>query len=404
MFITKNYYNSILKIENNNIKNNEIALLDPESTEFKKSLKMAYKERLGNNYKEIIEKNNNAVKIANELNLNYQNKITKQIEYPSDFGGMYINDNQQLVIQIVKKSKIKNTIKSVSSKLNNDNNIIYEYVENSNEKLDKVNKQIQEYFTNNITANKGFKANYIDVVNNVVVVELDNNTSEEQNWFKENVINSDVIKFIKNENNMTEIKNYYVGDKYSASQGQCSVGYRAKKNGVEGFVTAAHCVNNNEKILGLGEVNSWVYSGTKGVDATFIQTYSGNSVSNYLAWPTDKTTSISTEVSDAPIFGMMVVKSGYRTQTTVGFITNVDYSSYTEDGIYWQRLVNTTCTSNHGDSGGIVFISSSSGYAGKTTGIVHACEQQKNATDCNEFSMSYSRADLINKALGVSRY
>lgn len=65
--------------------------------------------------------------------------------------------------------------------------------------LSKVNDQIIAYFQNPDVAYDNYSYNYVDEQNKVVVVGLLNNTKEEQDRFKEIVVNSDYIKFVKGE-------------------------------------------------------------------------------------------------------------------------------------------------------------------------------------------------------------
>lgn len=336
----------------------------------------------------------------------YKNELTGEIEYPSDFGGMYINDNQKLVIQLVKNSKTNAIIRFVTSNVSDD--IVYQYVDNSNEELEKVNNIIMEYFSNSTSIYEGFKANYVDVVNNVVVVELKNNNIEEQTWFKENVIDSELITFIQNENINVETSSYNAGSiftyyKNGTGPYNCSIGYRAKRNGAEGFVTAAHCVEKGINYYGYGTAMAESYSPYEGLDGAFVQLTTGHSVTNNIE---GTSTTIGTTTSTMPIFGVLVSKSGYKTGVTSGQITNVNYSSVINDkdqgtSQYWQHLVKTSVTNQKGDSGGIVY---SSGNPASVMGIVHGCTLISGSNDCSSYSMSYSRADLINNSLGLTRY
>lgn len=65
------------------------------------------------------------------------------------------------------------------------------------EELNDINDQISECFITNNLDYKNLGAHYVDEENKVVVVELVVNTSDEQKWFRENVIDSDLIKFIQ---------------------------------------------------------------------------------------------------------------------------------------------------------------------------------------------------------------
>ena len=77
--------------------------------------------------------------------------------------------------------------------------------------LNKVNNKIIEYFSNNETSNyENYVFNYVDKQNQVVVVGLLDNSKEEQEKFKEIVVNSNLIKFVKSEKLTLEDNNQSV--------------------------------------------------------------------------------------------------------------------------------------------------------------------------------------------------
>lgn len=65
------------------------------------------------------------------------------------------------------------------------------------EELNNINNQISEYFISNDLEYSNLGAHYVDEDSKMVVVELIVNTSEQQKWFRENVVNSGLIKFIQ---------------------------------------------------------------------------------------------------------------------------------------------------------------------------------------------------------------
>lgn len=68
------------------------------------------------------------------------------------------------------------------------------------EELQIINNKIIEYFQNNgMKDYENYIFNYIDEDNNVVVVGLLDNSKEEQEKFKKNIVNSKFIKFVKSE-------------------------------------------------------------------------------------------------------------------------------------------------------------------------------------------------------------
>ena len=176
-----------------NEKNNfeEIAIINNNLLKFQSENEHAFKETYGENYKEALKKNESAVLVSAEIDSLFTNKKLNSVEYPDYFGGKYIDDDNNLVIQV-----LKNDSKTFEEEfVNLKNDVVIKYVNNSYSDLEEVNNQIINYFIKNGVLGTGLKANYIDVINNIVIVELENNTLEEQKWFKDNVVNSDCLLY-----------------------------------------------------------------------------------------------------------------------------------------------------------------------------------------------------------------
>ncbi|HIS39193.1 MAG TPA: hypothetical protein IAB45_06810 [Candidatus Onthousia faecavium] len=68
------------------------------------------------------------------------------------------------------------------------------------EDLESVNNEIIAYFqTNGTSGYENYVFNYVDEENNVVVVGLLDNSEKEQERFKETIVDSNLIKFVKSE-------------------------------------------------------------------------------------------------------------------------------------------------------------------------------------------------------------
>lgn len=72
--------------------------------------------------------------------------------------------------------------------------------------LNKINDKITEFYINNNDKAGNLGSHYVDEENKVVVVELINNTKEEQEKFRKEIIDSEYIKFVQGGpyNNTTE--------------------------------------------------------------------------------------------------------------------------------------------------------------------------------------------------------
>ncbi len=76
------------------------------------------------------------------------------------------------------------------------------------EDLESVNNEIIAYFQTNGTSDyENYVFNYVDEENKVVVVGLLDNSEEEQERFKDTIVDSDLIKFVKSEKFVNENDN-----------------------------------------------------------------------------------------------------------------------------------------------------------------------------------------------------
>ncbi len=386
--------NSHIFKENSNV---QLSYVDIESSETKALVAESFKNTYGSEYKTILSNNEKANLIANQIALTYYDQNSNEVKYPNSFGGQYINDNNELVIQIVKDAKEKSILDTTKKY---DENIVYEYVNNSYEELNKVNDAIIAYFTQKDVDTKSLSANYVDTKNNIVVVELKNNTLEEQEWFKSNVIDSPLIRFVKNEQNVTLTSTYNAGGNINNI---CSIGFRARMNGVDGFMTAAHCFVRNENVIGFGVVTERIRDDANGIDGEFIALSSGNTVTNNLQYPVYPSSVLSTLTSTfhVNVEGGLIAKEGFATQLTKGVISNTNYSYTDKQGNYFAKFILTNVLCNNGDSGGVVFQINSLGNT--VAGIVHAkiCTD----TDCKEPGpMIYSNVMFLDSNFNLTRY
>ena len=119
-------------------------------------------------------------------------------KYPDYYGGMYISDDAyNLVVQLVEDnipSKETRDYYYYNELFTVDKAIKVEYVKNSYNKLEEVNQQLIDYFSNNNPFDdlNGFG---IDIYNNSVTVHFVKVDESIIKKFKEKVLNSDVIRF-----------------------------------------------------------------------------------------------------------------------------------------------------------------------------------------------------------------
>lgn len=367
--------------------------------EFVKDIHKYLVEVYGEEYSTILKKNAESVSVARKIEENISKKVNGKITYPNYYSGMYIDENDNLVMQVAKKN-IPNT-KSNQYKVYNEivntyENIKIEEVKYSYEELENIHNIILEYFVN--LKNDIVTGLYIDVPSNSVVVELTNNTEENIAKFKKDVVDSQIISY-ENAKDFEDMVNpggnMYLGV-FDGQQMHCSWGYRAKNSsGQIGMVTAAHCMDRS----GYSYVEPYTVrkqqnSGT--IDAAWIVASSLTNTLNQKP-PFSDVTTLSTTVISSFYSGQKIAKLGTTTGYTVGTVTNPSYSG--TFGTPFTDLVLASLPVNGGDSGGIVMEQNiplgSNGF--KTAGIVKAGLR-------GTTTMVFTKATNINSIFGISRY
>lgn len=369
------------------------------------------------NHVSAIEKSNNQSNYSDEyLQLNYQQtilagKIDSLVkdngEYLPYFGGVYISDDSQnVILQIVKKNEPQpatTEYEKYQNIINFDESIKIEYVKNSYQDLQTEYEKLNNYFENEKNSNKkaklisNIKVYYIDTVNNNIIIEA----NDIQDNLLRNLINKELklttVDFKESKGKIIPFSSLYASQQISVSGGYCSVGFRAKINGVEGYVTAGHCVNGLYNVLPTGIVGKRQFSGS--LDAAFILTNSSYSPSNYILYNNGNVTQLNTIMSCPTLsVGTVIAKSGYYTQYTSGTVTYTSLTA-TINGVLIYNLVSTNATADGGDSGGTVYIPTNISGGGSLAGIVSGGD-----TTSSSYSMVFVREDYIQSAFGYTRY
>lgn len=371
---------------------------------FQKEIKEDFKTILGNDYEQILINKKLATNIAEKIDNLFQ--IGNRKEYPNYYGGMYIDDNGNLTLKLV-KSLIPNCSQESYLTFNKilffAKNINIEYVENSYNELDEINNRIISYFSKGKNID-GFIANYIDEENNTIIVELEENTSNLQQEFKTKVVNSELISFVKGQKATFAATTLKAGGGLPSTSGGpfCSVGFRAKLNGTAGFVTAGHCVDGYESIIN-GVVMDYKIGGT--VDSAFVATaaYSPSNLLNRDTYPS--TGSIKTNTSMPYLTsGSAIAKVGITSNATTGVVNTTSWSGNlfmdANTSVYFTNIIKAQQVCQAGDSGGVAFTFDSTGSTGgNVIGTISACQ--------NSSLGNYSyiiRMDQIISKLGITRY
>lgn len=266
--------------------------------------------------------------------------------YPDYYGGGYINDNGKLVVYI--KGDIEaNTVKL--SKGVKDDAVVYIQGNYSYKELKSLLNRITSYIESNHESliAKNIKCYYLNDFGNNVVVELEECSNTDVDAFNTEVIHSSGIVFKKSTRRFTP-HSLSPGDALEYS----SVGYRARRWGTQGVVTAGHAYGTGETVRSangqnIGYCDYSIKQGT--VDAAFIviTNYSylpdnGNLTGEeFNIWAGDNVTKLGKVISQS---------SGYIQSTSI----NVNSS-----GVLLTDMAEATYLSAPGDSGGTVYLNGS---------------------------------------------
>lgn len=359
---------------------------------YKNIINQEYIKIYGENYMQFLKDNEEASIKADNIKriVKYDGKdINDTYNF---FGGIYIDKNNNVVVQIVEKNipNEKNEEKNAYDEIIKDESIIVEYVDYSEKELNTIYNKIVDYYLS--TKKSNIDEIYIDTINNRVIVNLVKYNDDEILNFKNKVDNSKLVKIGKG-NNITTYTTFKPGAAWFNSGSECSWGYRAKAGTKAGMVTAGHCGSSGQTINGIGKVTKWKMSGN--VDAMFVDiSNTGNSVSNTLNITNPPaTTTISTTVVSSFTVGQTLGKIGAESSFTHGSVSSTNNSINGLTG-----LIKTNFWAEEGDSGGIVFKYPDTSLGGyKTAGIVEG-------GPIGGGNFSFTKADNINTQLILSRY
>lgn len=241
-----------------------------------------------------------------------------------------------------------------------------------------------------------FKKYWLSDSDNIIIIELDDLNETQILKFKNQVIDSPMIEFRQSSGKVEIEASLKPGQAFYSSYGEGSIGYRAKRNGVNGIVTSGHMASIGSKLSTtvstdtiFGEVVAKKMSGS--VDALFAKITDTNyTPSNTLYGASN---ALSTTISE-PGVGTVINKIGCSTGHTSGKVLSTN-ASVTIDSTTYTNLTSADYSSAKGDSGGIVYSYISNTNARLTLGIHMASDGS---------TRYYVKANEINSALGTSRY
>ena len=334
-----------------------------------------------------------AIHQVNELYNQLPTNRLGEIIYPQYFGGMYINDEGNLVMLLVDSPDELGIVSRLVDEA------ISKTTEFSLNEIMSVHHQLTYFFLNqyDYPSVSNIASSWTDIVNNRVVVSLFDFTDEAILAFKEDIIQSPLIIFEEyattneekllpnlNERNSFSLPHHTNNDSPtiglsnititpgdtirvgSSNGGVCSVGFRVNNNGRSGFVTAAHCGAIGSSIFNsagnqIGTINSRFLGH---IDAAFVALNSNVNVSGTLPPATHITPNAST-----PTVGQIVIARGSNNGSRSGTIAQINANANIGGIGQVTNTIIANFRSDGGDSGGIA-ISQSGGQAHNVQGIV----------------------------------
>ena len=314
--------------------------------------------------------------------------------YPDSYGGAYINDDGQLVVYVTDETQTPEV-------LSDNPTVIYAPCTYSYNELQSIMDELNAYKANH--PDDAIAANFNEFglydSENRVIVKLDDLSEERIEEFKENVCDSDAIVFQQGNGPVGTDANLNAGLKIFYSNGSASMGYRVKRNGVVGFVTAGHAANSVGKSIRYGSSTGTIFASCQATqqrgnaDAAFCAiTNSSYSPTNTLYGTSNV---LSTTISE-PGVGTVINKIGAATGHTSGKVVSTNVTVTFSNGSTISNLTAADYTSAPGDSGCVVYSYIGSTGARLTLGI---------HTGASSNGIRYfTKANEINAALGTSRY
>jgi hypothetical protein len=346
---------------------------------------------------DILAMNYDRVILAGEI----MKELADNDIYPDYFGGIYISDDSKYVILQI----VKDEIQSISEE---DLNLLKKYslndkiqikeVSNSYKELENVYNSINNYYkkyNDNIMSSnlKNYAGHYIDVINNRVVFEFleEKDIAKSIETIKSEITKSNVIYYTRGEM-LKEEQDINAGGAISVNGGTCSMGYRARINGNDGYVTAAHCTSYIGENIASGTVTKRYYGGE--LDAAFIQTNSSFTPKNTLDYSGNGTTYLNNTMCPTLIVGGAIAHVGVSSHYKAGNILSLSATT-NYNGVSFYNLGSADYISAGGDSGGPVFVPNSS-----VGGLVAGIHRGSKSSTVKLFI----KETAIYNAMGYSRY
>ena len=233
--------------------------------------------------------------------------------YPDYYGGMYVDDNRDIIV-LVKKDE-SSFRSDLTKRMATDLYIVKECDYSYNE-LQSLFEEITQFWLN---PNNGdlFKSVSLvsfginDVTNRVQIDLLDCSDANIQK-FRQSINDSPMLSFEKANGKLELTVDVTPGNRIENYKGSgASIGYRAMKSGVEGFLTVGHFVSAGDKVklngIEIGVCEGSEFSGN--LDAAWVKiTNSSYSPSRTTAMGV----TLSTQTISTPTVGTYVNMEGHK--------------------------------------------------------------------------------------------
>ena len=323
-------------------------------------------------------------------------------DYPDYYGGSYISDSGDYVILVA--GSIDRSQKALGDVLPNHNYEIRQ-VQNSYKKMTETLEHLDSSRVADDEVMKNVAGYWIGERENHIFVELIEYNDKEIEFFKEKILNSNLIKFKEGKilegevNVVARPGRTLTWRRVGHTNYDCSIGFRARRNGVNGFVTTAHgatwSTNNDLRIANLN--NGRVRIPQNGrirnalIDAAFCEPVNNINLSQRIQQ--DQTLTLTATIAGS-VVGRRIYQAGQRTGITSGFIeaTGVRlrvHCPMVGHGVNHTDLVRASYWSYRGDSGGPAF---------------HVNGGQRNILGVHVTANHYCTAANVRRELGINSF
>lgn len=344
-----------------------------------------------------IEANEQYQRLLDNLSKDASSSVGR-IALSDYYGGAYINDDGNLVVCVTDDYDVKSA--AIQAYTGNEQ-IITERVKYTYATLEQEQARLTEVYEAMRVASATKEADpskspvssaaedlfasicstYIDEEKNIIVVEIENLTTDKIALFQILFSDKDFVEFTEGYTNTTTA-DWNPGRKiYKSTGGWLSTGYpvyftNSNGNLERGFVTAGHGYEEGDIVYrsygGTNELGVCVASAFSGdTDAALIQITSSSYDISEVTYYDD--TTLSSNSYSLPAQGSTIYKEGAKTQCTSGTVSSRSVTVYYADATV-SDMLKTTALNLGGDSGGVAYTASGS-VIGSMSGSSHTGDE-----------------------------